>query len=467
MRRILTASAPRDADSDGNSRIASAQRQVWRDVTPTWAPERSLLKMARIKVMTHQHHANSSRARARRSDVPLANPPPGTRLASIRDHLESMGAPRFRYRQVVTAMRRGKPDTFESIHGLPADLRRSLTERFGPRLLPIVPVSCRSAEQVEKVIFESDPGTRFETVLSRYRAGWSSICVSSQAGCGLGCTFCATGATGLARNLTADEIYAQVMHPRWRPQDEGLPDSVAFMGMGEALANPHVFDALTLLSDSGFGDISPRRITVSTVGFAPNLQTLTKEHPQVTITLSVHSPFSDERARLIPLERRFPLGDSLAILDEHAAVARRKIYLAYLLIAGVNDTQDHMHRLARIVAARSRPELFHVSVIRYNQAVGADPAFHAPSSPQVNRFVAGLRALGVHATRRRQFGSSIDAACGQLHARYVASTASGDSDVDQRPTASAGHRLLRVLPPDRQESRPAAAECGRRAESHR
>lgn len=110
-------------------------------------------------------------------------------------------------------------------------------------------------------------------------------CISSQAGCGLGCTFCATGAVGLIRNLTADEIVAQVMHPRWTRAGLPRPASVAFMGMGEALANPHVFDALTLLTDQAYAGMSARRITVSTVGFAPNLERLVNEHPQVTITL--------------------------------------------------------------------------------------------------------------------------------------------------------------------------------------
>ncbi|MGW3496295.1 radical SAM protein [Streptomyces sp. NPDC001020] len=379
-------------------------------------------------------------------------------MASIQDHLTSVGAPPFRYSQLVTAMRRGDADTFEAVHELPADLRGSLAEQFGPRLLPIVPVSCQSEDHVEKVVFESDRGTRFETVLSRYRAGWSSICVSSQAGCGLGCTFCATGAGGLTRNLTADEIYAQVVHPHWRLQDKELPDSVAFMGMGEALANPHVFDALTLLSDNGYGGISPRRVTVSTVGFAPNLRRLTREHPQVTVTLSVHSPFRDERAQLIPLEKQFPLDENLAILDEHAASARRKIYLAYLLIAGVNDTDDHLRRLARLVVSRSRPELFHVSVIRYNKAVGADPSYRSPSPRHVERFVAGLRALGVHATRRRQLGSSIDAACGQLHARYIASTTPGGSLNSLLPKAPNNDRLLQITRTDRSESHPTPTE---------
>ncbi|MEV5764756.1 radical SAM protein [Micromonospora sp. NPDC052213] len=256
------------------------------------------------------------------------------------------------------------------------------------------------------------------------------MCISSQAGCGLGCTFCATGAVGLVRNLTADEIVAQVMHPHWTREGLPRPASVAFMGMGEALANPHVFDALTLLTDAGYAGMSARRVTVSTVGFAPNLARLVDEHPQVTITLSVHSPFPQERARIVPLEERFPLARSLDILDRHAATSRRKVYLAYLLIADVNDSDDHLAALTQLVHERSRPELFHVSVIRYNEAIGAAPDHRAPSSGRADDFVRGLTARGVHATRRRQLGTGIDAACGQLHGRYLAANPPVAAPVD-------------------------------------
>ncbi|MFI6082039.1 radical SAM protein [Streptomyces sp. NPDC051217] len=376
----------------------------------------------------------------------LPNPPPGTRLADIHTYLAGVGAPEYRFRQLLHSLHQGAVD-FDQVRELPAVLRQELTARFGPSLWPLKPVAAQSAEQVEKVLFETETGSRAETVLSRYRAGWSSICVSSQAGCGLGCTFCATGAVGLVRNLTADEIYAQVAHPHWRTSGAALPDSVAFMGMGEALANPHVFPALRLLTSPGYGGLSPRRITVSTVGFVPNLVRLTREHPHITLTLSVHSAFPAQRADLVPLERRFPLAENLAVLDEHVAAVRRKVYLAYLLIAGVNDSPDHLRALARLVRSRSRPELFHVSVIRYNTAAGADPSYRAPATEEVSQFVARLRDLGVRATRRRQFGSSIDAACGQLHARYLLDSPSGGADSPSgraQAPAVGGRRLLAV-----------------------
>ncbi|MEI3843455.1 MULTISPECIES: radical SAM protein [unclassified Microbacterium] len=343
-----------------------------------------------------------------------------SRWMRIRDHLARSGEPSFRFAQVVTAWKGSTAETFADVHALPLRLRQELTDTFGALLHPLRVLDRQRDEQVEKVLFASESGARIETVVSHYRDGWDSMCISSQAGCGLGCTFCATGAVGLIRNLSADEMVAQVMHPWWTRAELPRPASVAFMGMGEALANPHLFDALTLLTDRAYAGMSARRITVSTVGFAPNLERLVTEHPQLTITLSVHSAFPEQREGIIPLERRFPLAQNLDILDRHVALSRRKVYLAYLLIAGVNDSEDHARALVELVSARARPELFHVSVIRYNEAAGAAPEYRAPSSRDVDAFVDTLTAHGVHATRRRQLGSRIDAACGQLHARYLA-----------------------------------------------
>jgi 23S rRNA (adenine-C8)-methyltransferase len=326
----------------------------------------------------------------------------------------------------MSAWQTSSAETFADVHALPAWLRAELSEQFGSRLHPISEVLVQRDEHVEKVLFATASGARVETVVSHYRAGWDSMCVSSQAGCGLGCTFCATGAVGLVRNLTADEIVSQVMHPRWTQAGRPRPASIAFMGMGEPLANPHIFDALTLLTARVYAGMSTRRVTVSTVGFAPNLDRLVTEHPQVNVTLSVHSPFPGERRGIIPLEERFPLAQSLEILDRHTATRRRKAYLAYLLIAGVNDTDDHLAALAELVQRQTRPDLFHVSVIRYNKAAGATPEYRAPSPTGVDVFVNGLVARGIHATRRRQLGSGIDAACGQLHADYLSAHAAGD-----------------------------------------
>jgi 23S rRNA (adenine-C8)-methyltransferase len=357
--------------------------------------------------------------------------PSRTRYAALRKFLADSREPSYRLKQLLRAVYRRDITEPALMSDLPLDLRERLTTEFGPSLLGLTQIAAQQGDQVEKVLFESRHGARIETVYARYRTGWTSLCVSSQVGCGLGCTFCATGAVGLVRNLTADEICDQVLHFARR---QGGVDSVSFMGMGEALANPHTFTALESLQHKDLHAMSPRRLTVSTVGFAPGLQRLVDEHPQVNVTLSVHSPYDDERTAMIPLHRRFPLTQCLEILDGHVAATRRKAYLGYLLIDGHNDSEDHARALAEIVRALSRPELFCVNVIAYNPAAGVTPAFRRPKPAQVRRFQSVLTQEGVRTTKRQQFGDSLEAACGQLHARYLAAPGSGS------PTHDVGRR---------------------------
>lgn len=285
--------------------------------------------------------------------------------------------------------------------------------------MPATVVSSSQDVSVQKVLFSGDKPGYFEAVRSRFRDGWSSICLSSQSGCGLACTFCATGAIGLVRNLNAEEVLAQALYAPWQ-RDSAFPvKSIAFMGMGEPLANPRIFTALDMLTDPQIGGWSQRRITISTVGFAPRLAQLVAEYPQVTVTLSVHSPFPDQRSTLIPLQKRFPLDANLDILDRHVDATRRRVFLAYLLIDGVNDNIEHAEHLARLVKQRSRPDLFRVSVIPYNEAAGVTAPYRRPTTPTVQKFVAHLRSAGVSVSRRQQFGAGIEAACGQLHADYL------------------------------------------------
>ena len=331
-------------------------------------------------------------------------------LNKIRDYLTAEGLPPFRFKQITSALQKGVT-RFDEISELSKDLRQKLIKQFGAELLPLKIVTAQSAEQVEKVLFETPSGAHIETVWSNYRAGWSSVCISTQSGCAQNCSFCATACMGLVKNLDEDEIFAQVVNAHWRSK----PDSIALMGMGEPLANPHIFDALGALMQ--YGGFSPRRISVSTVGYAPNLERLIREYPQVNITLSVHSPFPEQRAEMIPLENRFPLRENLAILDKYTVEHRRKVYLAYLLIQDYNDSPKHLQNLVKLIKGCKRPELFHVSVIRFNSAAGIQAKYQAPPVAQVADFVAKLRAQNIHATRRQQFGTSIDAACGQLHTK--------------------------------------------------
>ena len=256
------------------------------------------------------------------------------------------GYPEFRYRQVLESVFRRRVGEFALMHLIPARLRRQLEDEFGAGILSLRRVATRESSQAEKVLYGMRDGKRVEAVALKFRAGWESFCISSQAGCGFACTFCATGKLGLLRNMTADEITDQLLDFHLAGK---VIDSVAFMGMGEALSNVHVFSALRLLSRADLFGLSPRRITISTIGIVPQMERLGREFPQVNLTLSLHSPFDDQRSDMMPINRKYPIASVMDALDRHVRLTKRKAYIAYVLIAGVNDTFAHARALAQLV----------------------------------------------------------------------------------------------------------------------
>ncbi len=342
----------------------------------------------------------------------------------IASWLAERGEAAYRARQVHDAVFRGGHGDFADMHPLPERLRNDLAAEFGPTILSLKPVAASTSQQVNKTLFETADGERVEAVMMRYEAGWTSLCVSTQVGCGLGCTFCATGAVGLRRNLTADEITDQVL----AFQLEGNTiDSISFMGMGEALANRASFGAFELLTRDDLFNIGARRLSVSTVGIIPGMKRLTDEFPQINLTFSLHSPFHEQRMELIPVSRRYPLADCLDVLDRHAEVTGRKVYLAYLVMAGVNDSDRHVDALIDLVKERAHWETrFHVNLVRFNPLGIESPIAYESADESVMRSILSrLEAAGVHATIRRSFGVDIDAACGQLYAKYQAHAGRG------------------------------------------
>jgi len=335
----------------------------------------------------------------------------------IRAFLAENHDPDYRFQQVTKAIFAQRAPTFSGITTLPRELRTALAERFGDDVLSIQAIAERRSPQTRLMLFQLSDGHRIEAVAMRYRKGWNSLCISSQSGCGLGCSFCATGALGLKRNLSADEISDQVLYFHL----QGMKvDSISFMGMGEALANPATFEALRLLTDEQLFGLGPRRLTVSTVGVIPGIRRLTRGHPQVNLTFSLHSPFNEQRSELIPLNDKYPIEAVFATLDEHARRTRRKVYIAYLLLAGVNDTLAHARALAARIQRRGEwTYLYHVNLIRYNPAVNVPVPYRRPDEKAVRRFKGELQRAGVPVTVRGSFGVEIDAACGQLYGRYV------------------------------------------------
>jgi 23S rRNA (adenine2503-C2)-methyltransferase len=330
-----------------------------------------------------------------------------TRRADLDALVAELGEPAYRARQLHEGLYEQRRP-LESLTNLPKALRARIADAL-PLALTVDTMQLADDDMTAKWLWRAGDGAQIETVLMRYSAR-ATVCVSSQAGCAMGCTFCATGQAGFERQLSAGEIVEQVA--RSQHASPQRVSNVVFMGMGEPLANVDaVLDACTRLHDD-LG-ISARHITVSTVGVVPGIERLTDFELPVTLAVSLHAPDDLLREQLVPLNRRYPLA---AVLDAARAYADRKgrrVSFEYACISGVNDLPHHADALAgRLTGFRGGA---HVNLIPLNDTAGYPGR---PSEPaRISAFADHLRAAGVEATVRRNRGTTIDAACGQLRAR--------------------------------------------------
>ena len=312
----------------------------------------------------------------------------------------------FRVRQIYGALyQRGVLD-FAAMTDLAAPLRRELEARFS-LALPEVAERRAADDGTTKLLLRLADGASIETVdiPDRHRR---TLCISSQAGCGLACAFCVTGFWGAGRNLTAAEIVGQVLRVE---REQSLPDSfnLVFMGMGEPLLNlDAVRDALAVLGER----ISPRRVTVSTAGVVPGIDALGRWPKRPNLAVSLHAPDDERRSELMPINRTYPLAELLAALARFPLEPRRRITLEYLLLAGYNDRAGDADQLARLF--RALPVKF--NLIPFNPDAVLPEWMKRPADADVDRFRDRLEARGYTVTVRRQRGHDVAAACGQLRA---------------------------------------------------
>ncbi len=359
---------------------------------------------------------------------PLISAPPATERdarpgicglsqAELEAWLAEREEPGYRARQLADHVWSAAAQSFDELRTLPLALRSKLEDSF--RITTLHDTEVREADRglTQKALHRLDDGRSIESVLMRYpargcRRSRATVCISSQAGCAVGCPFCATGELGFWRDLDVAEIVDQVRF--WRHWLAGVGQrltNVVFMGMGEPLLNVEpVLAAAAAISDKNRFGLGARHITISTSGVVPGMERLIAERPQYTLAVSLHAARPALRDVLVPLNRRYPAREVVDAAARYAAATGRRITYEYVMIDGINDTIDE----ARAVASLIGGQLAHVNLIPMN------PVAHTPWQPssleRTEAFANVLRAAGLETTVRRNRGIEIGAACGQLAA---------------------------------------------------
>lgn len=386
----------------------------------------------------------------------------GLPLGDLEKWLESEGQPAFRAKQIRDAVWRQNAATAGELKPLPAPLQARIDQSF--RIDTIVEDEVKVADggNTEKTLHLLFDGALIESVLMHYPArGYAgpgrplhrernTLCISSQAGCAVGCPFCATGELGFGRDLETAEIVDQVRHAARRLARSGRHlTNVVFMGMGEPLLNlDRVLEAVEILADPRKFALGARHVVVSTSGVVPGIRRLTALGPQFTLAISLHAARDPLRDVLVPLNRRWPVAEVVAAARDHARVTGRRVSYEYVMISGVNDTDVDADALARLL----RGDLAHVNLIPMN------PVAHTPwqgsSAERVAQFAARVRHGGIGVTIRANRGQDAGAACGQLAANRAGEPTAPtvahrrETIVRQSEAALRGSRSVESLPAD-------------------
>ena len=349
-----------------------------------------------------------------------------------RDVVDSFGQSRFRAKQIWQAIHRECIADFEQITTLPKPLRQELASRYIADPLETV-VHLTSADgSTDKALFRLPDGELIETVLMRYaadghRKARKTVCVSTQAGCALGCTFCATGQQGFRRQLTTGEIVAQIIFMQRIAMSEDRAEvkhgrrdlgsiqgvtNVVFMGMGEPLANyDNTMSAIRSINDANGLAVGARHITLSTVGLVPQILRLAEEGIQINLAVSLHAPDDATRSETMPINRRYPISVLLDACRRYVEKTDRRIFFEYVLLKGQNDGIEQARKLGNLLTGM----LCHVNLIPVNPT--SEGPYQRTSRDDAELFQIELRRFGVPSTVRIEKGIDIDAGCGQLRAR--------------------------------------------------
>ncbi|MEM9413579.1 MAG: 23S rRNA (adenine(2503)-C(2))-methyltransferase RlmN [Planctomycetota bacterium] len=339
-------------------------------------------------------------------------------LDDLEKSLQDIGIKKFRIGQIKRWLFDHRVTSFEQMTNLPASLRATLAERFTIFSTSVGKHEV-SADGTEKLLVTLPDGQHVECVLLR-DGERRSICVSSQVGCAMGCVFCASGLDGVERNLTAGEILQQMLHlQHLLPREERL-SHIVMMGMGEPLANlENLLKALHWASHSDGLGISPRRITISTVGIPKAIQRLADKDCRYHLAISLHAPNDPLRNQLVPINKKVGVKELMDAADHYFAVSGRKLTFEYVLLKGINDSEKHATELVRLLKGK----IALLNVIPYNPVDGLP--YQTPSPSTIGRFRKVLESGGIVVKFRQRKGDKINAACGQLRRNSIQLTTLG------------------------------------------
>jgi 23S rRNA (adenine2503-C2)-methyltransferase len=326
---------------------------------------------------------------------------------------QTFGLKPFRLAQLYRAATKELVDDLEQISVLPRETRAALaTSPFAFESVAPITIQRSNDKQTTKGLFRLHDGNAVEAVLMEHYGERTTVCISSQAGCAFACSFCSTGQAGFTRNLDADEIFDQARYFARELKTRGKRiTNIVFMGMGEPFHNyDAVLDAVRLLNDPhGFG-LGHRHITISSVGLVPQIDRFAGEGIQVNLAISLHAPLDEQRGKMMPVNRRWPVEELMAACARYVAATNRKVFFEYVMLAGVNDDDASANALVRLM----RGKLYHVNLIPYNAT--PDSALQGTPDARIRAFQKILEAAGVPSTVRVPMGRDIAAACGQLRA---------------------------------------------------
>lgn len=321
-----------------------------------------------------------------------------------------VGEPTFRLKQIKKALFSDLIENWDQATTLPKSLRKKLENVYRLPEIKLEKILKSKDSKTEKALFSLDDGQKIESVLMFHEDGRNTVCVSSQAGCAMGCQFCATGQGGFKRDLKDIEIAGQVLFfARELKKKNKKVTNAVFMGMGEPFLNySNVLSAVRILNDKDGFNMGARHISISTCGITEGIKELAQDPLQVNLAISLHAPDNELRAKLMPINKNYPIEKILLATNDYIAKTKRKVMFEYLMIDGVNDSKEQAEKLAKIM---KRP-LYFINLISFN------PIGHSQFKPspgfKIKQFKEILETRGVAVTQRYRFGQEIEAACGQL-----------------------------------------------------